>query len=339
MTSGGTAVFHYTRVGPDRSFCNLPYIRRVSAKFTILPSPHSRIHSPHLGFIMSPLSRSFRHRLSAVAASFLLAVFSVCPAFAANYDYTTTGMSPPWVVNLTQTDNFIRDLLHLRRRQEADLVYGASDVGWPKPIRRSAQAHERNEIFRALESRRSDGSAGRHGVVHAQHREQLRGYLDLYGDGCRDGNEGGSAVDTDVDPVGGKLRRWSSGQLFGMHDGLVEPPLPGLLQPPGQSGRHEREHGVFLPQRRADLHARGDARAARLAQSIDNATYQCSDGLRPMPVYNSRRPHWGSKAVHRALRWRGLPRRWEVFRHPELTRHQAWILKHTSPGSHAGAGR
>ena len=197
--------------------------------------------SRRLGFFMSPLSRSFRHRLSAVAASLLLAAFSVCPAFAANYDYTDNWYVPAesgWGVNLTQTDNFIFATFFIYDADKKPTWYTAHlDVGWHQPVRRSSQTHERNEIFRALNPDGSDGSAGRHGVVHAQHREQLRGHLDLYGDGRRDGDQGGPAADADVDPVGGKLRRWPGGQLFGMHDGLVESPLPGLLQPAGHSGR------------------------------------------------------------------------------------------------------
>ena len=59
---------------------------------------------------MFSMSRSFRHRLSAFVATLLLAAFFIRPAFAANYDYTDNWYVPAesgWGVNFTQTDNFI----------------------------------------------------------------------------------------------------------------------------------------------------------------------------------------------------------------------------------------
>ena len=59
---------------------------------------------------MFSMSRSFCHRFSAFVATLLLAAFFMRPASAANYDYTDNWYVPAesgWGVNFTQTDNFI----------------------------------------------------------------------------------------------------------------------------------------------------------------------------------------------------------------------------------------
>ena len=240
---------------------------------------------------MSPLSRSFRHRLSAVAASFLLAAFSVCPAFAANYDYTDNWYVPTesgWGVNLTQTDNFIFATFFIYDADKKPTWYTAH-LTWDGtsqfagPLKRTTgtkfsepwNPNDLTEVqagtasFTPSTANNYEGTltytvTGVGTVTKAVQRLTLTSIL------------------LAANYVGGQAGSYSACTI-----GLFESPLPGLLQPAvTQAGQNVNMAFSF----------RDGALTCTLAgtlvlhgsiQSIDNATYQCSDGLMThASVYN-----------------------------------------------------
>ena len=278
---------------------------------------------------MSLLTRLLRPGLSAVVASLLLAAFSVRPAFAANYDYTDNWYVPAesgWGVNFTQTDNFIFATFFIYDADKKPTWYTAH-LTWDgnSPVRRSSLADdmERNfaapwipgELTQALAGTASftpsttnnyEGTltytvTGAAKVTKAVQRLTLTSIL-LAADYV-----GGQAGSYSACAMASSNRLYqdffnlqvtqagtSVNMAFSFRDGALTCTLAGTLV----------LHGSL--------------------QSIDNATYQCSDGLNDprLRVQPQGDPVGHRGAVHRARRRRRLSRRCEVFRHPELTPRQ-----------------
>jgi hypothetical protein len=172
-----------------------------------------------LRFVMSPLPRSFRDRLSAVAATLLLAAIWLPPAFGANLDYTDNWYVPAesgWGVNLTQTDNFIFATFFIYDANKKPTWYtghltwdGQSQFAGPLKLTSGTKFSDPWVPGELTEAQVGTAS------FTPSTANNYEGTLTYTVTGVGKVTKSGPAADADVDPAGGKLRRRPAGSYSG----------------------------------------------------------------------------------------------------------------------------